>query len=202
MNYNVESAEQISHFITSDILNIAKRLSDRRAVQVTLSYSKFNDLVVHLLIKRGAPPMSAPGWERLNFEKHGFSLDANTYVPINGSPGINIEITINPLSEFETFAELENFLLDVVRHEIEHVSQVNIRNPALRKSHQSSYRYFLLADEIPAAVAGLKLLARRQGIELETAIDNYLKPFQKSGFMTEPELEEVKSTWLNHAFSN
>lgn len=202
MNSRVESAEKASHFIVDDILNIAKRLSGRRAIQVTLSYSKFNDLTVHLLIKRGAPPMSAPAWEKSNFEKHGFCLDANTYVPRKGSPGMNIEIVINPLSEFQMFAELENFLLDTVRHEIEHIQQVDRRNPELRKAHQSSYRYFLLADEIPAAVAGLKMLAKRQSIDLETAIDNYLEPFQKSGFMTDSESAEVKSAWLSHASAN
>jgi hypothetical protein len=146
--------------------------------------------------------MSSPEWERHNFEKYGFCLDANTYIPREGSPGINIEVTINPLAESDSLNDLSSFLLDTVRHEIEHIQQVDRRNPEQRKIHQSSYRYFLLADEIPAAVEGLRLLAKRQGIDLNTAIDNYLAPFQKSGFMTDTESAEVKQAWLRYASSN
>jgi hypothetical protein len=195
-----ERADQISQFIVDDILNIARRLTGRRAIQVNLGYSKFGDLTVHLQIKRGSPPMSAPSWERQNFEKYGFSVDANTYVPKKGSPGIDLQITVNPLSESDSLIDLEHFLLDTIRHEIEHIQTVDRRNPALRKTHQSSYKYFLLNDEIPAAVAGLKLLAKKRGTTLSTEIENYLMPFVKSGFMSDSELAKVKDAWLKHSF--
>lgn len=198
----LDQADQIASFIVDDILNISRRLTGRRAIQVNLGYAKFGDLTVHLQIKRGSPPMSAPGWERLNFEKYGFSLDANTYVPKNGSPGIDLQITINPLSEQDSLVDLEHFLLDAVRHEIEHIQKVDLRNPALRKTHQSSYKYFLLNDEIPAAVAGLTLLAKKRGTDLATEIDNYLQPFVKSGFMSDSELARVKEAWLRHSPTN
>lgn len=199
---SLDKADQIAHFIVDDILNITRRLTGRRAVQVNLGYSKFNNLAVHLLIKRGSPPMSAPGWERQNFEKYGFSIDANTYIPKSGSPGIDLQITIDPLSESDSLTDLQHLLLDAVRHEIEHIQTVDRKNPALRKAHQSSYKYFLLNDEIPAAVAGLNLLAKKRGTDLETEIVDYLKPFVKSGFMSEPEAYRVKQAWLNHPSSN
>ena len=196
---DLDKADQIASFIVADILNIARRLTGKRAIQVNLGYSKFGNLAVHLLIKRGSPPMSSPGWERQNFENRGFSIDANTYIPKNGEAGIDLQITINPLSESGSLSELEHFLLDTVRHEIEHIQTADRGNPALRKAHQSSYKYFLLNDEIPAAVAGLKLLAKKRGTDLETEIVTYLKPFINSGFMSEPEAARVKSAWLNHA---
>jgi hypothetical protein len=60
----------------------------------------------------------------------------------------------------------------------------------------------LLNDEIPAAVAGLTLLAKKRGTDLATEIVDYLKPFVKSGFMSELEASKVKAAWLNHVATN
>lgn len=196
---NESKAEIVSRFIVNDILEIAKRLIGRRAIQMNLSYSKFGNIMLHLQIKRGSPAMSSPAWERHSFEKYGFSLDASSYVPKQGSPGIDLRLTINPLSELDSLGELENLLLDTIRHELEHIETGGIDDPLVRKSNRSSYKYFLLKDEIPAAIAGLKLLAKNRQTDLSTEIDNYLEPFINSKFMSAEEALRVKTTWLNHS---
>jgi len=194
-----EKADIISKFIVNDILQIVNRLTGRRSIQMNLNYSRFGNIMLHLQIKRGSPPMSAPKWERLNFDKYGFSLDATSYVPSQGSPGIDMKLTINPLSEIESISNLEHLLLDTIRHEIEHIQTADGQDQSIKKTHQSSYKYFLLSDEIPAALAGLRLLAKNRGTDLSTEIDNYLQPFIDSRFMTDSEASRVKLTWLSHA---
>jgi hypothetical protein len=199
---NSVNSDSIARAIVDDILNIIKRLSQKRQIEITLSYSKFGNIQVHLSVKRGRPSISSAGWEKRNFERFGVYLDANTYVPSNGSPGIDLKIVIDPLSENTAHESLNHLLLDTVRHEIEHIKTADPSGFRQRSLHASSYKYFLLDDEVPAAVAGLKLLAVERGISLVDAIHDYLKPFVDSNFMTPDQSIEVSSAWLNYASRN
>lgn len=194
-SFNRDSAAEL---ISQDILNVINRLFNQRKIDANLTYSKFGNTVIHLHVRRGHIDSSSSSWFKSNFEKHGFSIDASAYLGDASEPTIDLKIVLDPLSEREALSKLGPFLADAVRHELEHCHSPKT-GPATSKS---SYRYFLSSSEIPAQVAGLSLLARKKGISLRQAILNYLRPFVESNFMTDPQLEEVLSVWLNHAAAN
>lgn len=194
-SFNKDSAAEL---ISQDILNVINRLFNQRKIDANLTYSKFGNTVIHLHVRRGRISPSSSDWFESNFEKNGFSIDASAYVGDASEPTIDLKIVIDPLSEREALSKLGPFLADAIRHEIEHCHSPHIEP----SSSKSSYRYFLSRSEMPAQVAGLSLLARKKGISLRQAILNYLMPFVETNFMTEPQLEEVLSAWLDHAASN
>jgi hypothetical protein len=184
--------------ISQDILNVINRLSNQRKIDANLTYSKFNNITIHLHVRRGHVSPTSSNWFKINFEKYGFSIDASTYLGNESEPTIDLKIVIDPLSEDIALSNLAPFLIDAIRHEIEHSQSPNT-GPSQSKS---SYRYFLSSSEVPAQVAGLSLLARKKGISLSQAIMDYLQPFIESNFMNDLQAGEVLSVWLDYASRN
>ena len=106
-------------------------------------------------------------WEVFNFEETGFSLDANVYIPSESdtdAPTLEMVLYIRPEAEPSSYELLNRKILEYVRHEVEHLLQKGINQQPghavttrekTRTAAETSYRYFLLADEIPAMVAGI-----------------------------------------------
>ena len=102
-------------------------------------------------------------------------------------------------------------LNDVVRHELEHITQVGKNKIAgrvkpstsrQRELSQKDYRYFLLRDEIPAMVAGMYRQAKTQKKELDIVFSNYLDYFIEIGQMTEEQKTLVMDTWIDYVKKN
>jgi hypothetical protein len=201
-NFNLPiNKDSAADLIAQDILNIINRLFDQLKIDANLSYSKLNGIAVHLQVKRGRVSPNSADWFKSNFEKHGFSIDASSYLSSATGPSIDLNIIIDPLSEKEVLPNLLPFLADTIRHEIEHCYPDSVKS-AQQTNSKSSYRYFLSSSEIPAQVAGLSMLARKKGISLKQAIADYLSPFVDSGFMTGSQFEEILATWLGHSAAN
>lgn len=198
----VAKPDSISTSVASDILGLLKRFKDKSKIEITLQYRSLSNAMVHLLVNRTSSPPEIGDREKIVFDRNGFVLDSEAYVPATETPGINLTIWINPAAESYCLENLEYSIIDAVRHEIEHTRFEKQPDHAERRSSMSSYRYFLLDDEIPSMIAGLGLAAKREGVSLVTAMSNYLTPFVESGFMTVQEFDEVMQTWLEYANSN
>ena len=144
-------------------------------------------------------------WESINFEKNGFAIDANSQV-VDGSDirEVDIVLVIDPKREPENHESIYYKLLDLVRHEIEHLVNNNAdhRREDDREESQDSYKYFLLPDEIPSMVSGMRLSASKKGIPIEKEFADYLMPILASGFITKDQYDEVMAAWLKFAFSH
>ena len=198
---SISDKDPISTSIASDIINLIRRFEGKSKIDISLQYRSLANSFIHLQVSRDGSPSGLNPWESVLFKRKGFVLDANSYVPAQGSPGISLDIVIDPETEPQCLEKLEYSILDSIRHEIEHTGISNPSNTGVRQDHETSYRYFLLSDEIPAMVSGLKLSARREGVSLATAISDYLTPFVESGFMSVPEFDEGMHAWLDYANS-
>lgn len=145
-------------------------------------------------------------WESINFKHNGFALDANSFIPKDGEdPEIVLNVVINPETEPDCHEKLYYKLLDSIRHELEHVLQkgTNLQYyhtgrevDKNRKESEDSYEYFLLPDEIPAMVSGMRLASTKKGISIDQEFQEYLAPILSAGFITHEEFEKVMNAWV------
>jgi hypothetical protein len=221
-NFIYESTfDSLAHAIARDLFAIVKTTAGTKlgkAVHQELTYSDPLEFSLNFIVKRVVqfnPKKSAHfkalPWEVLNFEDNGFALDANAYIPKaseNEDPELELVLYISPAAEPVSYETLGHKLGEYVRHEIEHLLQTGINRRAghiiktpnkVRSQAETSYKYFLLADEIPAMVAGMYTAAVRKRIPLDQEFEIYLKPFIKSGLITDNESNKVIKTWIKFA---
>lgn len=145
-------------------------------------------------------------WEEINFRNNGFSIDSNSFIPVDASePDVEISILINPETEPDCYQLIYFKLLDAIRHELEHLLQKGLNRNTQhtgsevdkeRKAAASSYRYFLLPDEIPSMVSGMRLSAEKKGTPIDQEFSDYLIPILQGGFITQDQFDFVIKTWL------
>ena len=145
-------------------------------------------------------------WESINFRRNGFALDANSFIPTDGEdPEIVLNVIINSETEPDCYEKLYYKLLDSIRHELEHVLQkgTNVQYYHTgrevdkdRKNSETSYKYFLLPDEMPAMVSGMRLASIKKGIPIDVEFEEYLEPILLAGFITHDEFEKVMTNWI------
>lgn len=154
------------------------------------------------------PDFNGLPWETINFEENGFVVDANAYIPAEqdpDSPEIDLVIYLSPEAEPSKYQDLNFKVVDVIRHELEHLLQKGVNKKVghivktskkVRDKAQDNYRYFLLPDEIPAMVAGMHASAVKKRVPIDSEFNSYLRPFVSSGVISKPEFEEVMQTWI------
>jgi hypothetical protein len=221
-NFIYESKfDSLAHSIARDLFAIVKTTAGTKlgkAVHRELTYSDPLEFSLNFIVKRVVqfnPKRSvhfkALPWEVLNFEDNGFALDANAYIPKASDqedPELELVLYISPDAEPLSYETLGHKLVEYVRHEIEHLLQTGINRRTghaiktpnkVRSNAETSYKYFLLADEIPAMVAGMHASAVRKRIPIDQEFEIYLKPFLKSGLITDQEFNNVIKTWIKFA---
>lgn len=221
-NFVYESKyDSLANFIAKDLLAAVKATAGTnvgRAIHREFVYSEPLEFCLNFIVKRVLkfdPNRSTHfknlPWEILNFEKNGFSLDANAYIPKGSEPEdpeLELILYISPTAEPLRYTELEHALTAYIRHEIEHLLQTGINqrdghriktHRKTRDSAESTYRYFLLADEIPAMVAGMNAAALKKKIPIDQEFELYLRPFLQTGMISEPEFNKVMANWLKFA---
>lgn len=183
-----------------------------------MEYSEPIEFSVFFVVKRvisfnptRSKHFSSMPWEVFNFEEMGFSMDANSYTPSASSaesPELEIVLYISPDAEPLAYEELNRKMIDYVRHEIEHFLQKGVNrklghevstSQRKRAKAQSSYQYLLLADEIPAMVAGLHAAAVKRKTPIDVEFDRYLQTLIKGGVITQEEYSKVMQTWIDFA---
>jgi hypothetical protein len=211
---------EISQHITNDIIRLVQQNTGKfgRYRSVNLEYTDplIFDLIVNLKItdelfaKRDLYFKNIPS-EVVKFEKYGFAIDGDSFGGDNeDSAEIEISIAVDPSQiNSQKFAAK---ILDVVRHEVEHIVQrgpnfspehkVKIPKPLTRETAKTNYKYFILSDEIPAQVRGLEAEAQHSGQTVKDCAIDYLDPFLELGFITQEQIDIVLNTWKKWAIQH
>ena len=126
-------------------------------------------------------------------------------------PLIEIRFQIDPAEYPKILSEVAMELRDILRHEIEHVTQSGwnliaskyLRSDvALRAKIESGelppVRYFLLPKEIPAMIQGLYSKAKKSKQPFQQVVDNYLSIWVDNGAITQQEKEKIITTWRSY----
>lgn len=201
-----------------DVINMIKSISDQSDSYALAGKKEYTDpYQFDLLVEVKLNPSpnfetdehfkSLP-WEELNFNKYGFSIDANTNIDNKDTiiPNIVITLILDPNRDY--LEELKFKLIDIITHEINHINQIGWnRRPFkerpssnnIRSDSKSDYKYFLLPDEVESMVKGMYERSKEEGVDINMLFDKYLIPFIKNGTITEEEYSEVFKKWLIHA---
>lgn len=216
-----ESHENLNY--AKDVINKIKGsyASDNSYIEIReLEYSDVNSFDLVIQVKKTSTPdfekdshFHELPWEDINFKKYGFALDANTYINKTDLiiPEIILTLIINPDREPGLYKELEFKLTDIIAHEVNHTNQVGWnRNPfnvrpssgTDRNAANTSYKYFMLPDEIESMVLGMYERSKVEGSNLEDLFDKYLLPFVEDNKLSDEEYSKVFKTWMIHALEN
>jgi len=128
------------------------------------------------------------------------------------NPFIIIDFAINKDWLPGEWSEVYMYLADVMRHELEHITQdgVSIGNYRMGKPNEDDselrnlidigflpkYNYLLLPKEVDANLQGLRFEAKKRNIPMEDAVNKYLDTQE---YLTSKTREEVLSTWRRRA---
>jgi hypothetical protein len=126
-------------------------------------------------------------------------------------PLIEVRFEIDPAEYPGILSEVAMQLRDVLRHEIEHITQSGwntidskyiASDMALRKKIESGqvppFKYFMLPKEIPAMIHGLYLKAKKTRTPFREAVTTFLQGFVESGAITDAEMQKVLATWKSY----
>jgi len=121
-------------------------------------------------------------------------------------------ISIDPTKEPGCYTEVAFDLRNLVRHEIEHLTQrgYNLkdakkirRNDAMRKRISADplirHRYYKLRDEIPANLQGLYSEAKSRKIPFKEAVNKYLQNKVDQGIISPKEMNRIYFMWRDRA---
>lgn len=127
-------------------------------------------------------------------------------------PFIIIDFAINKDWLPGEWSEVYMYLADVMRHELEHITQdgVSIGNYRMGKPNEDDselrnlieigflpkYNYLLLPKEVDANLQGLRFEAKKRKIPMEDAVNKYLDTQE---YLTPETREEVLDTWRRRA---
>lgn len=127
-------------------------------------------------------------------------------------PFIIIDFAINKEWLPGEWSEVYMYLADVMRHELEHITQggVSIGNYRMGKPNEDDselrnliqmgflpqYNYLLLPKEVDANLQGLRYEAKKRKIPMEDAVNKYLDTQE---YLTPETREEVLDTWRRRA---
>lgn len=116
-----------------------------------------------------------------------FEVDGDLYYKDNV---IDVEIIVNPNSGNEIINELVSELNEVIRHEIEHISQYDSGRRAI-KEQSNPFKYYTHKYEIGAQRAGFEKRARREKNDMESLVRNWFKKYPHRHQLTPIQEEKV-----------
>lgn len=85
---------------------------------------------------------------------------------------------------------LELELIEVIRHELEHVFQF-FNGYRFRKEPKTSFKYYTQKNEIGAQIAGFKLKSKISKVDYETIVTEWFDRNKKKHRLTEKEVKKV-----------
>lgn len=145
-------------------------------------------------------------YEVLIFREKNSSLvtDANAG---KDKPHLQFLIQIDPDYEPQAYRELYMRLTDDVRHEIEHLIQHQFRpsiftpqdeRDAINRDPERTHEYFIMPEEIEAMCAGFYNRAKRQKVNVDTIMKNYLDFYLNEKFITKSQFDKTLEVWLTY----
>lgn len=128
---------------------------------------------------------------------------------------ILISLAIDPTKEPMIYSNMLGNIKDVLRHEIEHLTQSGINKiegrerptsnsirARINKTKNQKYKYFLLRDEIPAMVKGLITLSKYKHEPLQKVFSDYLDQFINQNLISQEQKDLIISTWSDYVKKN
>lgn len=128
------------------------------------------------------------------------------------TPFIIIDFAINPNWLPGEWSEVYMYLSDVMRHELEHITQDGINIGNYRKGKPDvddtelrnfielgllpKYHYLLLPKEVDANLQGLRFEAKKRKVSMEETVNKYLDTQE---YLTDETRAEVLDTWRRRA---
>ena len=105
----------------------------------------------------------------------GVDVDADYY---RDEDLIYITIISNPKDGYNNLQELTSELNEVIRHEFEHIKQMEQGYKFPRKEPTDPYKYYTQPHELDAQRAGFRRRAKGERVDFETLVRNW---FEKNG---------------------
>ena len=214
--------EKVALDIVSELANLQNSQKDPNKYLKSnlLKYSDVVDFFLEVnvrfsraLIVQNDEHFKHLSWEKINFTKNKFIIDANTMFSKKKDFPAKIEFhfVIDPTACPDVYSLIYSKLLDTVAHELHHTIQIGKnREPfnAVASSHddrnssKKSYKYFLLPEEVESMVVGMNNRSKESNIPLDQIFMDYLTPFVKSAYITAEECKEVMEVWVKHALES
>lgn len=123
-------------------------------------------------------------------------------------PNIEIHIAVHPSDGTKIFSKIQPVLRDLVRHEIEHLTQRGMsakagkwmrRNNKMRAKIKSNpdlyYKYFLLPDEVDANIHGLYSKAKTMKQPYQKVVEDYLDSLVSDEVIKPEHKKEIYNKW-------
>lgn len=127
------------------------------------------------------------------------------------APLIEIRFELDPTDYPRILSSIAMHLRDILRHEIEHVTQSGWNtldgkyissDNALRTKINAGIlpqaRYFTLPKEIPAMLQGLYFKAKKSKQPFKTVVDEYLSMWVDNETITPQDKENILTTWRTY----
>jgi hypothetical protein len=118
----------------------------------------------------------------------GFDVEADYY---REEDLINISIVSNPRFGDSIIQELVGELNEVIRHEIEHISQHEMGYKFPKKEPTNPLKYYSQAHELEAQRAGFKRRSRKEKIDYENLIRQWFENNKSKHKLSPQEVEIV-----------
>lgn len=141
-----------------------------------------------------------------------FLADGGAYTESKDMTYIQLEIILDPKNEPDCYNKLVGVMKDILRHEIEHLTQAGMNKlpfrprPTRNKTRDkisvrkgNAFKYYLLRDEIPAMVIGMQRLAKHEKKPLDTTFIEFLRDQQDDKHLTDKEIAIIMKTWMAYA---
>lgn len=126
-------------------------------------------------------------------------------------PLIEIRFEIDPAEYPNVLNEIAMKLRDVLRHEIEHITQSgwNLKQGKFLPSDKSrrekiasgeiaTKHYFLLKKEIPAMIHGLYVKAKKSKMPFKQIVEDYLDIWVENNTITKTDKEQILKVWRTY----
>lgn len=123
----------------------------------------------------------------LSEDVNDFEVDGDLYYD---DDVIYINIVLNPDLDKDNIIDLTAELMETVRHELEHIKQIN-DGMEMTKETEESEKYYTQEKEIGAQRAGFKMMSEVKNINFETIVRNWFDKYQHKHSLTEPQKERV-----------
>jgi hypothetical protein len=116
-----------------------------------------------------------------------FEVDGDLYYD---DDVIYINVVLNPNLPKDNMIDLTGELIETVRHEIEHIKQIN-DGMKMPEEIEESEKYYTQEKEIGAQRAGFKMMSEVKNVNFETIVRNWFDKYQHKHSLTEEQKERV-----------
>jgi hypothetical protein len=126
-------------------------------------------------------------------------------------PLIEVIFELDPDQYPNILSEVSMQLRDILRHEIEHLTQSgwNIKMSKWHRNDQAQRdkitlgkipqaKYYTLPKEIPAMIHGLYMRAKKTRLPFKDVVDDNLQKGVENGVITAEEKEQIKAVWRKY----